>query len=172
MRNIKTNSKIRPYLLIFGFVLLSACANKAKYVGDDFRAEDAYFPNVAITRLDIFDERTTIQITTELTDTQKSLIREQIYKHVGGLGQVYSCAVYVTKAAKVRTGSFKKSVRFAVRMEFVRDDKKYTARPHAESSYELSYPDASPEFLEHMYQKVIREAIHNCFVSAKEEKAL
>lgn len=168
-------TKLNFLVMLGAMVILAGCAAKSKYTGDDFRIEDAYFPNVAITRLDIMDERTEIQkgeLSTELTDAQKSLMREQIYKHVGGLGQVYGCTVYITKSSKVRTGSFKKSVRFAVRMELLRDDKKYTARPHAESSYELSYPDASPEFLEHMYQKVIREAIHNCFVSAKEEKAL
>lgn len=152
---------------------LLACTPKAKgrLLQDDFRYEQAYFPEIQMLSLDIVDEREEREF--ELTSEQRHLIREEVRKHLGGGGKKYAFKVIVKAGEKsLQSKMLKKreQVRAGVRVELSNGSR--TVGAGGEAELEITSNTASDEYREKLFQKALRDSIHQSFESLKSASGL
>lgn len=174
--------------LLIAALMLGGCAFKSKFLTDDFKTADAYFSGLMLGGLEIADERPegergdvkvqpgTLKGTKgsaypSLSGEHRSEIETEIRKHLGSSGQTIQMKAFVTKgekAFKASWGGDQEKVRFAVRLEYFDDQLKRQIKTSGESSLEVNSATSSDEYLEKVYRKAIRTAIHESFASLKE----
>lgn len=175
------------YLLLFCLCSsLVGCSLKKSYLIDKFDYKEAFFSNILIQSISIEDNRadTTnreIKIPTlswpgkedtvkpELSQEHKELIKEEIFKHVGNEGKKLHVTATVTRGEQTFTSNWSgehEYARFAIKINFT-DGYSYQ-QASGDAFLKVRSMDASKEYLEQLYRKVIREAIHKCFMELKE----
>ncbi|MBN1822719.1 MAG: hypothetical protein JW803_00205 [Endomicrobiales bacterium] len=162
-------------------VLLLGCAAKKNYLIDTFDYSQAYFEGLALNSFNIVDERVGVSdivsfplkkkeasLFPALTPEHRELIKRETERHLSTEGSPVDLTVFVKKGEKGYksrlTGKFEE-VKFAVKMEFKLKDR--TEYASGEALLEIKSMSVSHEYLEKLYQKAIRESIHQCFVTLK-----
>lgn len=175
------------YLLLFCLCAsLVGCGIKKSYLIDKFDYNEAFFSNILIQSISIDDTRAettsrVIKIPTlswpgkqdtvkpELTQEQKELIKEEIFKHVGGQGKKVHVTATVTRGEQTFSTNWSgehEYARFAIKINFT-DGYSYQ-QASGDAFLQIRSMDASKEYIEQLYRKVIREAVHKCFMELKE----
>lgn len=175
-------------LLLIPGLLLGGCAFKSRFLTDDFKTADAYFSGLALGGLEIIDERPEgergelkVEAGTlkgkkgsahpALSGEHRGEIETAIRSHLGSSGQTVSMKAFVTKgekAFKASWGGDQEKVRFAVRLEYYDGELKRQIKTSGESSLEVNSATSSDDYLEKVYRKAIRSAVHESFASLKE----
>lgn len=175
-------------LLLISGLVFSGCAFKTNFLTDDFKTGDAYFAELAPGDLIIVDERADVdkgdlkvpaialrekkgRIQPELVKSHRDLIGDEIKKHLGSDSRKIKFVAFITKGEKGFVSSWKgdqEKVKFAIRIEYFDEVLKKELKTSGEASYEVSSITSSGDYIEKAYQKAIRNAIHESFVSLKE----
>ena len=172
-------------LMLLPVALTLGCSPKSAYLKDNYDNADAYMAQITVRSVSVVDERTGVSdkpldpqffavsgssrsVNPPLTDEYKKLLSDEILKYTGKFGREYDVTVQVKKAEKaVRSAWPEKfeSVNVTLVIRFSAGDivKTYSG----DASLEVKSLKATDEYLEEMFRKVLRDCVHQCFVSLK-----
>ena len=171
--------------LFLCLALFCGCAAKSGFLKDDFSYGSAYIGDISMRSLTITDTRkdasdrllnpeffaksgTSDRVSPVLTQEQKELIGSEILKYTGKNGRLYDITVYVEKGEKaVRSAWPSKYETVNVSLKIRLTDGKDEKAGSGDMTLEVKSLKATDEYLEEMYQKALRQCVHECFAALK-----
>ena len=166
-------------LLIFG------CASKNVYLTEDFTRDDI-ISNIKIKSLSIVDQRQNVsdrelkiptfslrgnndEIFPALTEEHKQLIESEILSYTKNSGREVDAIVHIEDGRKQFKASFggeHETVLFKIKLTLYDGIRQpYLLSSWGEGFFEVKSMDASADYIEKLYQKVIKSSINNLFKS-------
>lgn len=178
--------RIRYWACILFMVLLSGCGVKKAFLAEEFEYKEAVFTDISVQSISYVDERRDVEdralkipsfswpgkkdaVIPALSSQHKEVIWNEIKKHLAGEGIKSDFTVYVTKGEQkfeMKWNGEHEYTRFAVKLEI--SNSSGVKKLFGEAWLEVTSITASSDYMEQLYEKAIREAVHKCFLSLKE----